>query len=84
MTITSVRVLALVLAGVSFFALGAAHAASMRCSDLHATCVADCRKSTNKAAVPTCITNCGQSRGACLRTGCWNGGSLHFCNLARR
>jgi hypothetical protein len=78
------NILAVALVGIGLLSSAAAQADAMRCTSLHATCVADCRKPPNVASLSACITNCGQRRGACLRTGCWNTGTQMICNLARK
>jgi hypothetical protein len=77
-------VFALALFGLGLLFSGGAQADAMRCSSLYATCVTACRTPTNSASRPTCIANCGQHRGGCLRTGCWIVGTQKLCNLARR
>jgi hypothetical protein len=75
---------ALVLFGLGPLVSTGAQADAMRCSNLYASCVAACRQPTNAASRPICIANCGQHRGACIRTGCWIAGAQKLCNLARR
>ncbi len=78
------KTLALALIGVGLLGFGVAKADSMRCSGLHAACVADCRKASNAGSLAACLTNCSQRRGACLRTGCWNSGTQTICDLLRQ
>ena len=77
-------VFALALFALSLVLPCAAQADAMRCSSLYASCVAACRQPANAASQPICIANCGQHRGACMRTGCWIAGAQRICNLARR
>jgi hypothetical protein len=77
-------VFTLTLFALSLVLSGAAQADAMRCSSLYACCVAACRQPANAAVRPICIANCGQHRGACLRSGCWIDGAQKICSLARR
>ncbi len=79
---TMQKAFALALLGLALLG-GPAHADPMRCSNLYAACVADCRKAVAAASLPICITNCSQRRGSCARSGCWISPTQHYCNLQR-
>lgn len=60
------------------------HAAAMRCSGEEKTCIAVCNKGATKAALPMCITNCGQRKAICMKSGCWDNGAQKYCGLSRQ
>lgn len=61
-----------------------AQAAAMRCSNEEKTCIAVCNKGATKTALPMCITNCGQRKAICMKSGCWDSGLQKYCGLLRQ
>jgi hypothetical protein len=73
---------ALLLFG-TFFVVSGAHADPMKCSGEEATCRQTCAKMA-KGTLTACLTVCGARRSACMRTGCWDNGSVRYCGLAKQ
>ncbi len=61
-----------------------ASADAMVCSGEEQACIAKCPKFTNPSITSNCVTNCHTRRSICMRTGCWDNGTVRFCGLARR
>ncbi|MFA6265991.1 MAG: hypothetical protein WC670_09805 [Pseudolabrys sp.] len=55
----------------------------MKCSGEEKTCQLTCAKAA-KAALSTCLTECGFRKSACMRTGCWDNGRLRYCGLNKQ
>lgn len=72
------------LAGLVGSGIGVAQAAAMRCSGEEKTCIAVCNKGATKSALPMCITNCGQRKAICMKSGCWDNGVQKYCGLVRQ
>lgn len=73
-----------VLSLLALLEVRAAHAAAMRCSGEEKTCIAVCNKGATKAELPMCITNCGQRKAICMKSGCWDNGAQKYCGLLRQ
>jgi hypothetical protein len=58
--------------------------APMRCSGEEKVCIANCKKSLDRASISVCLTNCGVRQSACLKTGCWNSGPQRYCGLLKQ
>ncbi|MFY9685802.1 MAG: hypothetical protein WAJ88_08405 [Pseudolabrys sp.] len=81
------RKAAVVVAVLTAFALlsaAPAFSAPMRCSGEETTCIAKCKKSTDRSSISTCLTNCGLRLSACKRTGCWDSGPQRYCGLLKQ
>jgi len=72
------------LAAVTLLCLQPAFAAPMRCSGEENICITGCKKSTDRASIPTCITNCGLRQSLCKKTGCWDSGVQKYCGLLKQ
>ena len=78
------RLIAIVVAGIVSLALAqTALADAMKCSGEKAKCLAVCNTLLNRAAIPSCITDCNARQNMCVRTGCWDNGANRYCGLAR-
>ena len=75
--------IAIIAAGLLLGVQGA-RADAMRCSTELKTCIANCAKNTNRAAVPVCITNCRTRNSTCVHSGCWDDGVRRYCGLQRQ
>lgn len=67
----------------SVFAAPLAHADPMKCSGEETTCRQTCAKQA-KGTLSACLTVCGTRRSVCMRTGCWDNGSVRYCGLAKQ
>jgi hypothetical protein len=67
---------------LSLFAAQEARAEPMKCSGEEKACVTACKK-TARMEVSVCVTGCGARVSACLKTGCWDNGTLRYCGLAK-
>ncbi len=57
----------------------------MLCSgDFNKACMSDCSKIANRAAIPSCLTNCRILLSRCKQTGCWDGPTTRYCSLSRK
>ena len=80
----TLRTLAAALALLAaLFVSQSARAAPMKCSGDETTCRQTCAKAA-KGALSACLTTCGARRAACMRTGCWDNGSVRYCGLAKQ
>ena len=76
---------AIVAISVVFAFLAApAMSAPMRCSGEEKVCIANCKKSLDRASISVCLTNCGVRQSACLKTGCWDSGPQRYCGLLKQ
>lgn len=78
------RICIAVLSVLALLGSEAAQAAAMRCSSEEKTCIAVCNKGATKSALPMCITNCGQRKAICMKSGCWDNGAQKYCGLLRQ
>jgi hypothetical protein len=82
--VTRIVVAVATLAAVSLPRLQPSFAAPMRCSGEETVCITGCKKSTDRALIPTCITNCGLRQSVCKKTGCWDSGVQKYCGLLKQ
>jgi hypothetical protein len=72
------------LAAITLPGFQPSFAAPMRCSGEETTCITGCKKSADRASIPTCITNCGIRQSLCKKTGCWDSGIQKYCGLLKQ
>jgi hypothetical protein len=72
------------LAAITLPCFQPSFAAPMRCSGEETSCITGCKKSTDRASVPACITNCGLRQSICKKTGCWDSGNQKYCGLLKQ
>lgn len=64
---------------------GGAAAEPMLCSgDFYKACLTQCAQMSNKAAAPSCFTNCRVLLQRCVQTSCWDGPTNRYCGLLRK
>lgn len=61
-----------------------ARAEPMKCSDEEKVCATTCARTTPKASLSVCVTNCGTRMSMCAKTGCWDDGTQKTCGLSRK
>jgi hypothetical protein len=84
MTLKSISAVAAV-AGIAMVRTIPAIADPMLCSgDFNKACISDCAKIANRAAIPSCLTNCRVLLLRCTQTGCWDGPKTRYCSLLRK
>ena len=59
-------------------------AAAMRCSGEEKTCFANCTRILESVSNAACLANCRARNAMCLQTGCWDNGSVRYCDLLKR
>jgi hypothetical protein len=59
-------------------------AAALTCSTEQQACVVICKKTFPRGTVGTCIANCSTRKVQCIRTGCWQSDTNHYCGLSRQ
>jgi len=67
----------------TFLVAPVALADPMKCSGEETTCRQVCTKQP-PGTLSSCLTICGARRAACMRTGCWDNGSVRYCGLAKQ
>jgi hypothetical protein len=70
--------------GVSLTYPKATLAEAMRCSGEEKACFANCTKILDSASNAACLANCHARNARCLQTGCWDNGSVRYCDLLKR
>ena len=73
------------IVGMAMLRIVPATADPMLCSgDLNKACISDCTKIANRAAIPSCLTNCRTLLLRCKQTSCWDGPKARYCGLLRK
>jgi hypothetical protein len=73
------------MAAMAMLRIVPAIADPMLCSgDFYKACISDCAKIADRAAIPSCLTNCRILLLRCRQTSCWDGPKARYCGLLRK
>jgi hypothetical protein len=80
----AIYLVAAAVAGLCLVQSKTTPAAAMRCSGEQKTCYSNCLKILDSVSNTACLANCRQRNAACMQTGCWDNGSVRYCDLLKR